>query len=280
MMGNHAREELAAAAATWNDPDESLESVNARIHDGVPLDKLHARADGYVGTIFRLFPYIRLPSRPACLEIGSGTGYIMEALNRELTRRSNPPASITGLDIAENMLAKAKLRLAAQGPFEFRHYDGISVPAPDGSLDLIYSVAALQHVPKPYVYNLFFEMHRLLKPTGFAAFHLLPFKALPDQERHSPWREEVRRQIGLGTGHWHHFYTREELEYVLKVGTGFRHADIRENGGIFVCVHKNAMLLPADFDPDRYMELNPDVRGVDPACHWQEYGYREGRIWK
>ena len=40
--------------------------------------------------------------------------------------------------------------------------------------------------------------------------------------------------------------------------------------------------LPKDFDPERYLALNPDVRegGADPVRHWQEYGYREGRQWK
>ena len=37
------------------------------------------------------------------------------------------------------------------------------------------------------------------------------------------------------------------------------------------------LLPPKGFDPERYMELNPDVKGTDPARHWQEYGYKEGR---
>jgi len=151
------------------------------------------------------------------------------------------PATITGLDIAENMLAKAKLRLGGSGPYRFLHYDGITVPLPDASLDFVYSVAALQHVPKPYVYNLFFEIRRLLKPAGFAVLHLLSFKHLPEQEQHSPWRHEVRRQIGRDTGHWHHFYSRTELENVLQVGTGFSSVDIRENGSIWACVHQQAL---------------------------------------
>ncbi len=40
--------------------------------------------------------------------------------------------------------------------------------------------------------------------------------------------------------------------------------------------------IPEDFDPERYLELNPDVRegGADPARHWQEHGCREGRPYK
>jgi hypothetical protein len=123
-------------------------------------------------------------------------------------------------------------------------------------------------------------MHRLLKPTGFAAFHLISFNHMPEQERHFPWRDEIGRQIRGETGHWHHFYSRVELENVLKVGTGFRYVDVREDGQIWVCVHKSAVPLPADFDPAIYLEINPDLTGNDPAQHWSEFGYREGRSWK
>jgi ubiquinone/menaquinone biosynthesis C-methylase UbiE len=273
--------DLTAAAAVWNDPHESLESINARIHDGAPIDKLDERAAGYISLMLGLFPYALRQNRANCLEIGSGTGYLMEALDAALRRRCNPAASVTGLDIAENMLAKAQRRLAGRSSFRFIHYDGLRVPASDGIFDFIYSIAALQHVPKPYVYNLFFEMHRILKPSGFAVFHLLSFKNMPEQQRVVPWRDEIRRQIGLETGHWHHFYSREEVEYVVRVGTGFPYADVREvDAMIWTCVHKSPLSLPADFDPERYLELNPDVCGADPAQHWIEHGCREGRNWK
>ena len=280
VMAAHPKHSLRSAAATWNDPNESLESVNARIHDGVPLDRLAARADEYIRAMADHFPYLHFPPRPVCLEIGPGTGYVMEALHRELRRRTNPPAWIGGLDIAENMLARAKARLAGKGPFRFPHYDGVSIPLPDASVDLVLSVATLPFIPKPYVYNLFFEMRRIVKPGGFVVFQLLSFRHLPEQETHSPWREEIRRQIGLEVGHWHHFYSREELEAVLKTGTGIPFVDLRESGGaIWVCFHEEKLPLPRGFDPERYLELNPDVRGADPVRHWQEYGYKEGRKW-
>jgi SAM-dependent methyltransferase len=232
-------DDLAAAAAAWNDPDEGLESLSARIHDGVPLDQLEPRARRYIHDFFDRFPYVRLGPAPACLEIGSGVGYIMEALKRELVRRGTPPSAITGLDIAEHMLDFARQRIGADPTFRFLHYDGITVPLRDASLDLVYSVAALQHVPKPYVYNLFLEMHRLLKPEGFGIFTLLTFKGLAVQESIFPWREEVRRQVRHERGHWHHFYSAEELDSVLGIGTGFAHVDIEDDGrGLVVCVHK------------------------------------------
>lgn len=40
--------------------------------------------------------------------------------------------------------------------------------------------------------------------------------------------------------------------------------------------------LPADFDPDTYLRLHPDVAaaGIDPARHWLTHGYSEGRAYK
>lgn len=39
------------------------------------------------------------------------------------------------------------------------------------------------------------------------------------------------------------------------------------------------VVLPDDFDPERYYELNPDVKasGFDPATHYLVYGSKEGR---
>jgi hypothetical protein len=40
--------------------------------------------------------------------------------------------------------------------------------------------------------------------------------------------------------------------------------------------------LPPDFDRKGYLKANPDVAAakVDPAKHWMQFGYREGRRWR
>jgi ubiquinone/menaquinone biosynthesis C-methylase UbiE len=225
-----AWEALKAAAAVWNRTDESLEWVERRIHDNVPPEKLHERGDGYVRNIFSRFPYVKPQEGWRILEVGSGVGYIMQAMARRLEAEKIHNYEIAGLDIAENMLARARERLGS-GPYEFIHYDGLHVPQPDASFDFIYSVASLQHVPKIYVYNLFFEMKRLLKPKGFAVLHLLPFHMLPHHIQVTPWREEIDWQLNNMTDrHWHHFYSQDELVYVLRDGTGFNHVDIHGDG--------------------------------------------------
>jgi ubiquinone/menaquinone biosynthesis C-methylase UbiE len=273
--------DLTAAAKVWNDPNESLDSIKRRIHDGVPLESLAARAQSYVDHIFGLFSYAHPKDGASIMEIGSGVGYVMEAMNNGSRARGIIPGKIIGLDIAERMIERAKDRLFENPIFSFVHYNGIHIPLPDRSFDLIYSVAALQHVPRPYVYNLFFEIYRLLSNDGHAVIQLLGFKYLPRQELLIPWRDEIRNQVCRAEVHWHHFYSAEELQLVLTM-TGFKHVDIRDGEGIWLLVRPNELRLPADFNPERYLQLNPDVANgrADPAVHWKQFGHKEGRVWK
>jgi len=230
---------LLSAARTWDDPAEPIEATNARIHDGVPLERLADRADTYVRSIFDQFGRINVRATRRIMEIGSGTGFIMEGVERYLGARGVAPDSIAGLDIAPNMLAKAKSRIGDRRPFEFMLYDGLTIPVANDSVDLVYSVAALQHVPKLYVYNLFLQIARILKPDGFAVMHFLSVRHIPEQVRAEPWAVEIRRQLNNETGHWHHFYAAEELQYVLRYGSGFQYVDVRDGDSLWVCVSKS-----------------------------------------
>jgi ubiquinone/menaquinone biosynthesis C-methylase UbiE len=273
---------VQVAAKAWEVENEDLDAVNRRIHDGVKeAVELQHRADKYVDQLFNRFNYVNWDIETA-LEIGSGTGFIMEALERR-TRPAGNGRKIIGLDISNSMIAKARERLRnspylQSGLFDFALYDGVNVPFPADHFDLIYSVAALQHIPKPYVYNLFFEIKRILKPRGTAILHFLPFSSLERQEKMIPWKVEIEQQIGLRPGrHWHHFYSEEELDAVLRV-TGFQH--IHLTPGIYACIRRTQLSLPDSFNPESYLKKNPDVRGkMKPEDHWLRYGFRERRQW-
>jgi SAM-dependent methyltransferase len=231
---------LLSAARTWNNPEESLESVNARIHDGASSEEqLQQRADLYVGGLFDQFPNVDKSRLRTIMEIGSGTGYIMQGMDRRLRRDGYRAERIIGLDIAENMIAKARLRMGEEPPFCFMPYDGLTIPVESESVDLVYSVASLQHVPKLYVYQLFFEIKRILAPTGSAVLHVLSFHHLEEAQAHIPWEVEVRGQIEGLERHWHHYYSADELRAVLGVGTGFAHVDIRDGKSIWLHVAKS-----------------------------------------
>lgn len=227
------------AFKTWDREEESLSATEKRIHDDISLDKLGARAERYLDTIAYLFPW-SLPNKDAAiLEVGSGVGYILEAALKRFG-----PSHIIGLDVAPSMIEKAKKRFERDGVddsrIEFLLYDGVTIPIPDDSLDFIYSVACIQHIPKPYAYNLFFEMLRILKPSGFAAFQLLSFSYLPTHVEREPFKYEVNRQIRNEEGHWHHFYSFDEVFYILSSGIGAKYIDIYDTDfELYACFGKD-----------------------------------------
>jgi SAM-dependent methyltransferase len=224
---------------TWDLENEPLESVEDRIHDGVPRGALTARAQGYIDTFARFFPWSLPEPGGQVLEVGSGLGYIMQAAAERLA-----PARVTGLDVASHMIAKAKQRLVRDGVedsrFAFTPYDGVTIPYEDDSFDFVYSVATIQHIPKSYAYHLFFEINRILKPSGFAALHLLSYSLLPAHSALFPLKEEILKQIRNEVGHWHFFYSQQELLYVLSAGVGVGWLAIREdNGSIWLTFSKD-----------------------------------------
>ena len=196
----------------WDNPAEPLSSVEARIHDGSPTEALRQRAADYVGQILHC---TLVPLRPDmwAVEVGSGVGYIMEAFaGRTRVKR------VTGLDVAPAMVERARERLARDrvnvGELDFALYDGKAFPWPDGSIDFFYSVASIQHIPKPYAYNVLFEIQRCLKRGGGAVIHLLGWDQLSSES--FSFVDEVRRQIGNQVTHWHHFYDEIELKAICE----------------------------------------------------------------
>jgi len=202
------------AFKTWDLANESLESVEDRIHDGAPREKLHERAAECAQRVLSV-PWLRVAPEAAVAELGPGVGYIMQAMAQQAGL-----ARIHGLDVAPAMIAHANARIRRDGlspeRFRFEHYDGVHFPWKDDTLDLFYSIAAVQHIPKPYAYNAFFEMNRCLKPGGTAFLQLLSWDFVPRQ--YHSFAEEVRNQVTGATTHWHHYYDREELEAILTHG--------------------------------------------------------------
>jgi len=239
------------------------------IHDGVKGEnELMERGDRLINFLFAPFPDLKLPSGFRALEIGSGLGYIMEALNRYAERQGIRAESITGLDIAAPMLEKAKARVSGP-PFEFLHYDGLHIPLANGTLDPAYSVASLQHIPKQFVYHLFFEIKRLLSPTGFAVLHFIGFRHIPNSI--TKWEEIVRAET-LGKPYWIYFYSAEELRFVLSEGTGFKDVRIEGNGEAFVVALSNRQVSPKfELDQPFKSTTQPSGTGGDLKRLYDEH---------
>jgi len=201
------------AFKVWDIRGESLESVEARIHDGVPAERLHDRAAGMAERVRRIPTWLTLDPQKTVVEVGPGVGYIMQAMVNQTGL-----ARITGLDVAPTMNEQARARVARDGLsaecFRFTTYDGVNFPWKDGEVDLFYSVAAIQHIPKPFAYNVLLEMNRCLRPGGTAVVQLLTWDILARDP--SYFAQEIRNQIQGKTVHWHHFYERAELEALAR----------------------------------------------------------------
>jgi ubiquinone/menaquinone biosynthesis C-methylase UbiE len=219
------------AGNVWNQHGKSVADVEAFIHDNHPMDRLHERAEGLFGLTCSHFPWAAPKPGSVVLEVGSGVGYIMQAALKRIS-----PSRIIGLDVADGMIQKAKDRLARDNAIdariEFLHYDGVTIPLPDNSVDFIYSVAALQHVPRLMFYNLLYELARILKPTGYCSAQTLSFGQFYNYaDPVSFFREEVRGQMVNKEFAWVVFYSLEEMLRVLAQGIGVKDVHVVEKDG-------------------------------------------------
>jgi len=120
-----------------------------------------------------------------------------------------------------------------------------------------------------------------LKQDGYAVVQLLGVKYLRTSPEVVRWYLEVEQQVNRFIGHWHHYYSSEELEHVF-LATGFGHSDVRDGEPLWSLVKPSKLSVPDDFDRSTYLALNLDVAraGADPETHWLEYGHRENRRWR
>ncbi|HEX9917956.1 MAG TPA: class I SAM-dependent methyltransferase [Pyrinomonadaceae bacterium] len=94
------------------------------------------------------------------LEIGGGSGFQASVV-------SSWGYELRSIDLPERPFPPPYLYPVAD-------YDGVNIPAPDASFDLIFSSNVLEHVA--HLPPLFAEMRRVLKPDG-RAVHILPTPA-------------------------------------------------------------------------------------------------------
>jgi ubiquinone/menaquinone biosynthesis C-methylase UbiE len=125
-----------------------------------------------------LRPFLLRPDA-AVLDIGCGTGRVMEHLAPWCRE-------VHGLDISERMVQRGRRRLGHLPNVHFHHGNGYDLAGfQDGSFDVVYSIVALQHMPRTVAYNYLLESYRVLRQDGvlwlyvpnllrddcFAAFH-------------------------------------------------------------------------------------------------------------
>ena len=125
--------------------------------DAIPGD--HARQtladDHIVGHYARL---AQSGGGDRVLDLGCGTGDSVEQFGSV-----NPNVRWVGVDVERSPEVDARTRTDA----EFRTFDGRSIPADDGSIDLVYCKQVLEHVSEPA--PLIRDVGRVLRPGGWFA---------------------------------------------------------------------------------------------------------------
>jgi len=124
--------------------EEYWSDVAARIKERSSERKVAGDSDPY--HIYKrkqfLNHFSKFPLRDKhVLEVGPGPGG-----NIELALQQDP-ASATGIDISEEMLAMARARLPDH--VQLLKTDGTTLPIDDNSVDISYTVTVLQHVTSP-----------------------------------------------------------------------------------------------------------------------------------
>jgi arsenite methyltransferase len=122
------------------------------------------------------------------LDVGSGAG--MDSL--VAAQMVGPAGRVTGIDMTEGMLAKARAAAAAMGATNVAFVEGEveALPFADASFDVVISNGVIDLIPdKDAVFS---EIHRVLRPGGRIQ--------VADVTIQNPVSEEGRRKIDLWTG--------------------------------------------------------------------------------
>jgi SAM-dependent methyltransferase len=242
-------ETLGAHRDFW-DRSAGVDSLTAIVTDG---DERSYRSSGRnEAEALRRF----LGPDTRVLDIGCGTGRVMEHLAPWCRE-------VHGIDISERMVAGGRERLAHLPNVRFHQGNGYDLAGfEDGSFDVVYSIVALQHMPRTVAYNYLLESNRVLRADGvlwcyvpnllrddaFAAFHHLS----------QPWF--VSHPYPMN------FYTPQEIARVV-VAAGFwlaalndeMRVEARKTAGAGVSEQAQALVGLHDGELRRLAERNAEL---------------------
>lgn len=128
-------------------------------------DAFRASGERDVRLFFTDLEHLLHPAR-SVLDIGCGIGRMDEFVAPRV-------ASLLGIDVSGEMVARARARLAHLPNVRFLEGDGWSLrPVADASLDLVFSHIVFQHMPRPVVRSYLREVARVLRPGGDLVFQM------------------------------------------------------------------------------------------------------------
>jgi malonyl-CoA O-methyltransferase len=181
----HIRRQFERAANSF----DSADFVHAATRDGLLL---------------RIEPLMVEAS--TVIDLGAATG----AANRDLGKRFRP-ARVISVDIAHNMLQKARAKKSWRSKFSFAQANASALPFPNESVDVVFSNMLLPWIDDPA--PVFTEVARVLRKGGVFAFATLGPDSL--QEINRAWR------LVDGGAHVNRFPDMHDLGDAL-VGAGLR----------------------------------------------------------
>jgi SAM-dependent methyltransferase len=146
---------------------DSLRDLSDFWDEAARVDTVRSIADSDDETSFETSGHIDAadvlaitPEDAVILEVGSGTGRIMQHL-------ASAAAEVHGVDISTEMVERGSARLAHLPNVHFHKGNGYDLGTfADETFDVVFSWVVFQHVPKTVAYNYLTEIRRILKPGG------------------------------------------------------------------------------------------------------------------
>jgi ubiquinone/menaquinone biosynthesis C-methylase UbiE len=120
----------------------------------------------YQAVHVRLLDYVQLPSDATVLEIGCGTGKLLNRL-----AQSNPSLVGIGVDLASGMVDQAKRKTPFGDRLQFIEANVTALPFDDAEFDAVFCAISFLHYPDPD--RALSEVARVAKPGG--RFYLADF---------------------------------------------------------------------------------------------------------
>ena len=152
----------------------------------------------YQATHIRLLDYVELPENPQVLDIGCGTGRL---LNRLAAKYSDLQG--TGLDFSEEMVHQARCSNHHRPRLIFVQGDVVPLQFANEQFDAVFNTLSFLHYSEPE--RVLADVHRVLRPGG--TFYLVDPVGRAGVSRIpvSPggirfYSKELRQQLGMQAG--------------------------------------------------------------------------------
>ncbi len=114
----------------------------------------------------KLNDFVGISKDDDALDIGCGYGRLMY-------RVADSVNTVTGIDLHEGLLIKARDILKDKPNTKVVLCDGQSIPLEDDTITLAYSFCVMQHIPRSIVRKYLVDTMRVLKPGGRIFFQFL-----------------------------------------------------------------------------------------------------------